>query len=438
MKKKRKKQNLAKKLMSSILAMTMALEMTPCLTMAVNAEVDEKLVNALAEAYDGDEARAREELEALYESGIIDENGNMVALDIQEDGQPCGSRRRGKPYRKRRNCRRYHGQRSSASQEQLLKISQTKSTLELVQMLSEDVEITDEHVENLESLIEGIADGSVDINSAIESGSLSVNNQKSAPKMKATSFNALNAPLAGTGEPTDDFPETKTGDGEVTADDEGNYTQPLISDSEYDANHKFQLNESESKTYYTDSQYEGIITDGVISLSCADTATAGGTLTVTATLNKAQANPVSFDYAAAGGSIGASGSGTVTWAAGETGAKTFTVSVSAKDGDLWEGKRTFVVGISNFKNATLTDGATAWSKTVSVSANDKDTMPLWVTTDEMSSSTKEGDYNRTLSPFSNKGNTADLYMSYSASKTVSLPSDCPVRLVMRLSGAVPK
>ena len=179
MKKHKKKQNLGKKLMSSLLAMTMALEMTPCLTMAVNAAVDEKLVSALAEAYDGDEARAREELEALYQSGIIDEEGNMVPLAIQENGADVTLEDVTARISAGEEVGALTVNGHDSTEEQLMKIQQTKNTLELVKLLSQDVEVTDEHVANLESLIQGIADGSVDIDAALESGVLSMENQQS-------------------------------------------------------------------------------------------------------------------------------------------------------------------------------------------------------------------------------------------------------------------
>ena len=86
--KKKKKNHIAKRMASTILALTMAAELTPGLSLIANAEVDEKMVTTLANIYDGDEARAREELEAMYQAGIIDENGNMVTLDIKENEVP--------------------------------------------------------------------------------------------------------------------------------------------------------------------------------------------------------------------------------------------------------------------------------------------------------------------------------------------------------------
>ena len=58
----------------------MAAELIPGMALNVNAKVNKDLVSALTEAYDGDEARAAEELELLHQAGIIDENGNMIAI----------------------------------------------------------------------------------------------------------------------------------------------------------------------------------------------------------------------------------------------------------------------------------------------------------------------------------------------------------------------
>ena len=86
--KKSRNLKIGKRVMSSVIAMTMAMEFAPGMALAVNAAVNENLVTSLAELYDGDTERARQELEALYEAGIIDENGNMVELDILSFGIP--------------------------------------------------------------------------------------------------------------------------------------------------------------------------------------------------------------------------------------------------------------------------------------------------------------------------------------------------------------
>ncbi len=427
--KKSRNLKIGKRVMSSVIAMTMAMEFAPGMALAVNAEVSEKLVNSLTNLYDGDTERARQELEALYEAGIIDENGNMVELDIREDGEAVTL----EDVTARITAGEEIGDLTvngyASTQEQLVQIQSVKNALEIAKMLAEKVEVTDEHVENLENLIQGIADGSVDLDAAIESGTLSVNNMNAAPSISMES-----TVLAGDPEPEGDFPATKTGTGEVTADAEGNFTAPYISGADYDASHSFKLIDPENKTYFTDSNTEGIVLDGVITLSCADTAAAGGTVTVTATLNKAQSLPVSFDYAAAGGSIGASGSGTVTWEPGETGEKTFTVNVAAKGDDLWEGKRGFVINVSNVKNAVLPDSALTWSKTVSVSANDKSSMNLWTKVGEIIPDSKVAKQGVKKGASKTKG-IATYYYQFEQ-KVNWMPTGLPTRFIIDYSGDV--
>ena len=190
-----------------------------------------------------------------------------------------------------------------------------------------------------------------------------------------------------------------------------------------------------------ESLIQGIVSNGVITLSCADTAAAGDTLTVTATLEKEQKVPVSFDWAAAAGSIGLTGTtnGTVTWDVGETGEKTFTVNVAEKGDELWEGERTFVMNVGNLKNAVLPDNAFAWSKVIFVSASDKDSMQIWYDHAEVpGSSTKQGSYGEPLTWRSNKLHTENRNMYFSTSKLIeNMPADSRVRLIMTLSGSIP-
>ena len=94
-------------------------------------------------------------------------------------------------------------------------------------------------------------------------------------------------------------------------------------------------------------------------------------MTVTATLNEAQAFPVSFDWSAAGAAIAESQSGSVSWEAGETGSKTFEVTVTKPEGELWRyGGRAFVISATNVKGALVNDNKNAWNQTVIVKAND--------------------------------------------------------------------
>ncbi|MCR5123112.1 MAG: hypothetical protein K6B74_11905 [Ruminococcus sp.] len=217
----------------------------------------------------------------------------MVELDIREDGEAVSL-----------GDITVNGHASTAAQ--LMKIAQLQSTLEIIRLMDKDVEVTDEHIANLESLLQGISDGSVDIDSALGSGAVSVTQR-----------------LAGSGT-SGGFPETKTGEGTVCANTNGEYTAHYISGSEYEASHTFTLADPANNTYFTDSRYDGVQTDGVITLSCADTAVEGNTVTVTASLEKALELPVSFDWSVGGGAFSfANSGGTVSIPAGDTQA-TFT------------------------------------------------------------------------------------------------------------------
>ena len=80
-------QKALKKPLSILLALLMLL--SPLSVSAVAAGVKDTLVSQLASLYDGDVDRARSDLAVLYDAGIIDEDGNMVALDVREDGAPA-------------------------------------------------------------------------------------------------------------------------------------------------------------------------------------------------------------------------------------------------------------------------------------------------------------------------------------------------------------
>lgn len=307
--------------------LTFALLLGLCPAAVFAADIPDALVTSLAQLYDGDEVRAREELEALYEAGIIDENGNMVALDVREDGESVELDALALRVANGETVGAITVNGHAATAEQIVQISRVGDLLELVRALDGDVEITDEHVANLEALLAGIADGSIDLSSAIERGSLT---------------------LASSG----DAASTVVREGTVDATD-GKYTQPMLDGSEYDAAYQFDLLDANNTAYYVDSRYNGVALDGTVTLTCdKTTVNPGGTVTVTAALNKAQPLPVSFNWNASGAVLGDTVSGTVTWAAGETGDKTFTVTVPAKAADdLWNGGRAFVINAGNLKNA---------------------------------------------------------------------------------------
>ena len=121
---------------------------------------------------------ARKELEALYEAGIIDENGDMVELDIREDGAAVTLEDIIAKIDSGEEIGDLTINGHATTQDQVEKIYAVKNALEVAKMLAQDVEITDEHVENLENLLQGISDGSIDIDSAIKSGKLTLDGDK--------------------------------------------------------------------------------------------------------------------------------------------------------------------------------------------------------------------------------------------------------------------
>ena len=182
------KKNVWTKALSMLLALVMVVGMIPTTAVAVLADgVPESLVTSLAGLYDGDEARAREELEALRDAGIIDENGNLAALDICEDGERVELSALAQRIASGEDVGAITVNGHDATTEQIVQIQQVNSLLELLQMIDKDVEITDEHVANLKALVEGIADGSIDLSDVIKSGTLTVSNQRNAQLLTAAS-----------------------------------------------------------------------------------------------------------------------------------------------------------------------------------------------------------------------------------------------------------
>ena len=65
-----------KKSVSLLLAVVMVVSLFTIIP--VSAATDEDLVDALAALYDGDEERAKSDLEAMRASGLIDDDGNIL------------------------------------------------------------------------------------------------------------------------------------------------------------------------------------------------------------------------------------------------------------------------------------------------------------------------------------------------------------------------
>ena len=142
----------------------------------------DKVVAALTQLVDGDEERAKEIMESLHTSGLVDEDGNMVDLDVREDGRSVSL----SELTSRINSGdkvgdiTVHG--NAATTDQVVQSQQVDSLLDIIQQIDTDVEITNEHVANFESLLEGIENGSVDLNNAIKSGTLKLTTKKAAAR----------------------------------------------------------------------------------------------------------------------------------------------------------------------------------------------------------------------------------------------------------------
>ena len=357
---------MAKRLKQTLALFLVLLMVATSVPLSVSAKVSESLVEKLTSVYDGDEARARSDLALLYDAGIIDEDGNMAALDIREDGAPAELDALAERIANGESVGALSVNGSAADTEQITQIQQIDTMLEAIRLMDQDIEITDEHVANFKSLVAGLADGSIDIDEAIETGTLSLNK----------------APRRAPGNNADGY---ETGDMAVT---DGKYTDAMLSGDQYNASYTFTADTSTA--WYTDNAHKGIVADGVVTLSAEDKESyaPGETVTVTASLNKAQTVPVSFDWKAVGAGVGVNGtaSGTVAWNAGETGDKTFSFVIGDKaSDDLWQGSRALVINASNVRNALFSGNATTWSKTVQVASSDNDAIKAsYTTTDTVS------------------------------------------------------
>ena len=429
------KNNIWRKALSLLLALLMVAEIVPSAVFPASAAgVPEQMVTSLAQVYDGDEQRARADLESLYAAGLIDDEGNMIDLDIREDGKRASLSALAERIANGETVGEITVNGKAVTPEKLMQLQQVSSMLEVLRLIDADVEITDAHVASLQSLLEGIADGSIDLDSALRTGKLSM---------------AKGALLMSAG---DTLPATATNSGSVDTAD-GTYTAPYISGSTHEQNHAFTLSDPSNTQWYTESVVPdagsepvvafdvtpGITFDALAaacvyhgassldnaksflytmtirydsqgrSLFAFDNSTKLVTyiyegdlnstdlgsgyksqyqqmrdvyksmrptfFTGTATLSAAPAVPVSFDWAVVSDTIDFTGatSGTVAWSANDKQlTKTFRIYPGAKpQNTYWVGAQSAVVNAGNIKNATFQDGKTAWSKTLQDSANDR-------------------------------------------------------------------
>ena len=313
-------------------------------------------VTALTELYGGDEEKAKADLEALYASGLIDADGNMVELDVKENGTSVDISSLANRIKSGENVSNITVNGNKVTADKIVQLQQVSSMLEIIQLADSDVNITNEHVTNLQTLLEEIADGSINLSNVISNGGKQISVSHSMGLRSANH--------------SDTIPDND-GTGELETTD-GTYKAPYISESEYEEEHTFTLIDSSNTTWYT----ENAVFDGVVTLSCEANASLSSTFTVTATLNKVQSVPVSFEWAAVSDVINLTDTttGTVTWAAYDTNLqKSFDITIGAKTSN-WYGSQCFVVNAGNIKNALFDGGKEVWSQTVQIitdSDNDK-------------------------------------------------------------------
>ena len=181
------KKNLWTKALSMLLTLVMVVSMVPVTAISAFADgVPETLVTSLTELYSGDETRAREDLEALTTAGLLDDSGKLVDLDVREDGESVELAALSERIMGGESVGEITVNGNAATTEQIVQISQVKAAIEIAELLDEEIDVTDEHVENLENLLTGIQDGSVDLESALETGSLSLKSTSNAPLLGET------------------------------------------------------------------------------------------------------------------------------------------------------------------------------------------------------------------------------------------------------------
>jgi len=223
------KKTLLTKALSMLLALVMVMLMIPAAAIPVLATgIPKMLVTSLTELYGGDETRAREDLEAMHAAGLLDDDGKLVDLAICEDGKPVELTALADRIANGDEVGELtvNGERATAAQ--ILKISQVNAAIEIAELLEEEINVTDGHAKNLEELIRGIQNGTIDLEGAVKSGALrltSTNNATLGSWSDITQF------------ATTRWSELPTA---LTLTEDGkSFIGPYISGSTYDPSHAF-------------------------------------------------------------------------------------------------------------------------------------------------------------------------------------------------------
>ena len=229
-----------KQIVSLLLVSVMVFAMLPLSALAALSPSD-AAVAVLTQMYDGDEKRARSDFEAMYASGLIDSDGKMVELDVCEDGESVDLSALATRISNGETVGEITVNGNASSEEQIVQLSQVQTALEIARLLDEEIDVTDEHAANLEDLLKGIADGSVDVNSAVKSGALNLTKG--------------GTPMRGVGDEQEvDLTLPENTPATLTISEDGkSYIAPYISGSTYIKNYAFELRDpnAENKANYS-------------------------------------------------------------------------------------------------------------------------------------------------------------------------------------------
>ena len=108
----------------------------------------------------------------MQDAGILDANGKMVDLDLRENGESVSLAALTTRIVNGETVGNITVNGKETTPEQVMKISQVSAALEIAELLDTEIDVTDAHVKNLETLLTGIQNGTIDVQSTLQTGSL--------------------------------------------------------------------------------------------------------------------------------------------------------------------------------------------------------------------------------------------------------------------------
>ena len=203
-------------------------------------------ITSLSDLYD-DTTRAKEDIEAMQDAGLIDEHGKMVDLDLRVNGERVELAALTTRIANGEDVGEITVNGNVATAEQVMKISQVSAAIEIAELLDEEITVTDEHVTNLEALLAGIQNGTIDLETTLNTGVLHL----SGNTAKGTTL------LGNGNEDTTDYTLVENTPATLTVSEDGKYYYaPYVSGSTYIKNYAFELYPGvEDKEQYITDEY---------------------------------------------------------------------------------------------------------------------------------------------------------------------------------------